>query len=670
MIRKQTFRTTMLVALFVAMMPSLLTAQSYEKKTLLTIGDKKITAKEFIDTYEKNNVNSDVIDKKTVEEYLDLFVDFKIKVMEAEALMMDTNASFKKELYGYRQQLAKPYFSNDEITDDLVEEAYGRMQYDVNAAHILIKCDANALPSDTLKAYEKAMGIRERLMKGEDFGALAVELSDDPSARDIEAVPGVRAAYKGNRGELGYFSAFDMVYPFETGVYNTGVGEVSMPVRSSFGYHIIKVNSKTPAMGLIKAAHIFVAANPEMPDSLLSEKVNNIYSEILPDGSNWIEIVRKYSEDKGTINTNGMLSPFRVNNLVPEFITALKGLKNGEISKPVKTSYGYHIVKLVSTTPPADLETERTKIKERVERDMRGQLSEEMVMKRIMKENKFKEYLDVKDTFISTIDSTILKGKYVMSPDVDTAQVLFSMNKMSYTVKDFIDYIMRYQKVQVFTTPGAYAYQLYDRFLQNKVFEYEDMQLEKKYPDFKMLVQEYHDGILLFSLMEDQVWNKAINDTLGLQEFYERNKNDHMWGERVKALVVTCNDAERLSDFEKMVREDVGLDSLHRYIKENKLKTTARMKFYQRGESFNIDSTEWVAGTINIIPSTVDRSTMIIKIEEVRQPEPKTFKEVRGHITSGYQAEIEKQWMQELRAKYPLDVNKKLLNKISKKYNN
>lgn len=666
MIRKQT-RKTWLIALCLMVMPSFLTAQSYEKKTLLTIGDKEISAKEFIETYEKNNVNSDVIDKKTVEEYLDLFVDFKLKVIEAETLKMDTNSSFKKELYGYRQQLAKPYFSNDDVTDDLVEEAYERMKYDVNAAHILIKCDANAMPADTLKAYEKALNIRERIVNGEDFGDLAVELSDDPSARDT--VFNGRA-HKGNRGELGYFSVFDMVYPFETGAYNTEVGKVSMPVRSSFGYHVIKVNSKTPAMGVIRAAHVFVAANPEMADSLLNDKVNNIYNEILPDGSNWPEIVKKYSEDKGTVANNGALSPFRVNSLVPEFVTALKGLEINEISKPVKTSYGYHIIRLIATTPSADLETERPKLKERVERDMRGQLSEEIVMKRIMKENKFKEYLSVKDGFISTIDSTILKGKYVMSPDVDTTQVLFSINGTSYTIKNFIDYIEKYQKVQVFTTPGAYAYQLYDKFLKKKVFEYEDMKLEEKYPDFKMLVQEYHDGILLFSLMEEQVWNKAINDTLGLQAYYEKNKNDYMWGERVKALVVTCNDEEHLADFDMMVKENISLDSLNRFIKENKLKTTVKMKFYQRGDNFNIDSTEWVAGTINVIPSTVDKSTVIVRIEEVRQPESKTFKEVKGHITSGYQAEIEKQWIQELREKYPTNVNTKILNKISKKYKN
>ena len=364
MIRKQTLRTW-LIALCLMMAPSLLSAQSYAKKTLITIGDKEISAKEFMDTYEKNNVKTDVIDKKNVDEYLGLYIDFKLKVTEAEALKMDTVPSFVKELKNYRDQLAKPYFSNDDITEELVKEAYERIQYDMNAAHILIKCDAKAMPADTLAAYNKAMSVRERVLNGEDFGTVAVEMSDDPSARDMAEIPGVRRAYVGNRGELGYFSAFDMVYPFETGVYTTEVGEVSMPIRSDFGYHVIKVNSKTPALGVIRAAHIFLASNPNDPnaaDSILSVKANNIYKELMTDQSKWSEFVKRYSEDKGTVTNNGVLSPFRVNQIVPEFITAVKNLEIGGISEPVKTNFGYHIIRLVATTPPSSFEAEKTKL--------------------------------------------------------------------------------------------------------------------------------------------------------------------------------------------------------------------------------------------------------------------------------------------------------------------
>lgn len=672
MIKKQT-RKTWLIALLFLMMPSLLLAQSYGKKTLITIGDKKISAQEFMNTYEKNNINNDVIDKKSVEDYLDLYIDFKIKVTEAEALMMDTSSTFIKELANYRQQLAKPYFSNDEITDELTREAYERMQYDINASHILIRCEANAIPADTLIAYNKAMSIRNRALKGEDFGDLAAELSDDPSARDMEEIPGVRRAYKGNKGNLGYFTVFDMVYPFETGAYNTNEGEISMPVRSDFGYHIIKVNSKTPASGTIKAAHVMVAVDPNDPnkqDSIVQIKINNIYNEILPDGSNWADIVKKYSDDKGTIVTQGQLSPFRVSNIVPEFIAAIKDLEPNEISKPVKTVIGYHIIKLISTATPADFETEQTKLREKVERDMRGQYSEEIAMKRIIKSNRFKENIKVKDAFIATIDSTLTLGKFVVNPEVNTQEVLFSINEASYTIQNFIDYIIKNQQTQGFITETAYAYQLYDDFLKEKVFEYEDAHLEQKYPEFNTLVQEYHDGILLFSLMENQVWNKAVEDSVGLQNFYEKNKHKYMWDNRVKALIVTCNENDDIAVIEKMVRDGVEVDSLRSFIKTNKYKASTRASFFQKGDNVNIDNTEWNVGTIAIYPSTVDNTTQIIRILEVRDPEPKTFKETKGIVTSGYQNEIEAQWIEDLRAKYIVTVNEKLLDKIIKKYNN
>lgn len=671
MTRKQ-FYKTWLIALCFMMMPSLLLAQSYTKKTLITIGDKEITVKEFMDTYEKNNINTEVIDKKSVEDYLQLYIDFQLKVAEAEYLKMDTAASFQKELANYRKQLAKPYFSNDEITDELVREAYDRMQYDINAAHILFRCDVNAIPADTLKVYNKAMKVRERILKGEDFNAMAVEFSEDPSARDMEEEPGVRRAYVGNKGELGYFTAFDMVYPFESGVYNTEVGSVSMPIRSSFGYHLIKVNSKTPAMGYIRAAHIFIAADPNDPnktDSLLCAKANNIYDEVINDQEKWNDYVKKYSDDKGTIANGGMLSLFRVNQIVPEFISALKELQYNEISKPVKTSFGYHIIKFISNTAPTDFEKEESKIKERVGRDMRGQLSEEIAMRRIMKDNNFKENHKVKDAFIATIDSSIIAAQYKASEDFDATQVLFSTKDKSWTVQDFIDFILIKQKVQGFMTPAAYSYQLYDSFLQQEVFAYEDSILEEKYPDFKALVREYHDGILLFSLMENEVWNKAAQDTVGLQNFYEKNKDSYMWDHRVKAMVVTCHRKDNVGQIKDLMRNGIENDSLRSFIKENKSQASSRVAFYQKGDNVNVDATQWLEGTIAEYSSSVDNTTQIIKILEVRQPEPKTFREAKGLITSAYQVEIEKEWLEQLREKFDVTVNEKLLNKVKDHYN-
>ena len=667
MIRKQTL-TSWVIALFVMMMPSLLTAQSYAKKTLITIGDNKISAQDFMNTYEKNNVKTDVIDKKNIDEYLDLYIDFKLKVTEAEDLKMDTMPSFVKEFKSYRNQLAKPYFSNDDITEDLVKEAFDRMQYDVNAAHILIKCDAKALPADTIAAYNKAMSIRERILKGEDFSAVAVEMSDDPSARDMEEIPGVRRAYTGNKGELGYFTAFDMVYPFETGVYTTEVGNVSMPIRSDFGYHIIKVNSKTPALGVVKAAHIFLVADPNKADSVLKNKAYNIYNELMEDETQWSNFVKKYSEDRGTVANDGVLSPFRVNQIVPEFITAVKNLELGEISEPVKTNFGYHIIKLVETTPPSDFEAEKVRLEERIERDMRGKISEEIAMKRIMNDNNFKENTKVKDAYIATIDSTLAMGMYQPSDKINTQKVIFTIGNESCKLEEFVDYIVGHQKRQGFLSSSAYAYELYDAFLKAKVFAYEDACLEEKYPEFKTLVQEYHDGILLFSLMEEQVWNKAVEDTTGLNEYYESHKNNYMWKDRVRAIVVTSNDKDNVEEIIALLRGDVAIDSVRAYFKENDVQATSRFSFYQKGDNVNIDAMEWNEGAMNVFESTVDNTTQIIKIIEVRPAEPKSFKEAKGLVTSAYQVELEALWLQQLREKYPVKVNQKLLEKVRNNY--
>ena len=661
-----------LLVLLALFMPALVFAQGWKNKTLVTIGDRNISAGEFMEVYEKNNLNSEVLDKKDVDEYLDMYTKFKLKVIEAENLEMDTMPKFIKEYTGYRKQLAKPYFSNAEGTEALVEEAYDRMQIDVNASHILIKCDPHAVPADTLAAYNKALAARNRILKGEDFGDVAVELSEDPSARDMEAIPGKRRAYKGNRGNLGYFTVFDMVYPFETAIYNSEVGELSMPIRTDFGYHIIRLNSKTPACGTVRAAHIYLHIDDDDPmkcDSAMREKAFNIYNEIDKDGKNWDNMVKKYSDDKGSAQQGGMLSPFRVSQIVPEFISVVKQLNDNEISEPVKTNYGYHIIKLVGKSGIKSFEEEKDNLTKRVEKDMRAKVSDENVLKRLKKENKFKEYVKVKDAFIATIDTTLKEGKYVVAEGVDTNKTLFKLQKKEYKVADFIEYIEEHEKPQPFMSSGSYAYQLYDEFVKDSVFDYEDEHLEEKYPDFKLLVQEYHDGILLFDLMDKQVWKKAEIDTAGIKRYYDEHKDEYMWGKRVKTILITVNNDESLARAEELINMDIPADSIKAVIKAEGLKgVKVKSPFFQQGDDVDIDETVWKAGTVRVIPSTVDNTTKLIKILEVRKPEPKTYKETRGIIISAYQTKLEEDWVNELENKYPVVVNEKILNKVRKSY--
>lgn len=643
-----------------------------DKQILMTIGDTPVTVKEFCDVYDKNNMKSDVVEKKTIDEYLDLFVNYRMKVMEAYDMKLDTNAKFRRELEGYRKQLAKPYFTNEEISEELVAEAYQRKLKDVRASHILITCDKHALPSDTLKAYEKAMDIRKKALKGEDFGTLAVQYSQDPSARDMAATDR-SPARKGNKGDLGYFTVFDMVYPFETGTYNLKEGEISMPVRSDFGYHIIKLNSITDACGTIRAAHIFLPIAPDAPEAEIQatkEKADGIYKELVAgEGDNWMEMVTKYSEDKGTNANRGELSPFTVSRVVPQFIDAIKTLKPGQFSTPIRTNYGYHIIKLINTTGVGTFENEKANLASRIEKDMRSRKSEEVVLQQIKKDYKFKSNDKNIAEFMSTIDSTILKGVYIPAAGVDMDKELFRIGDYTAKLGDFVEYIKAKQSPQRFGSISNYSYQLFEAFQKQKIMDYADLHLEEKYPEFKALLKEYNDGILLFDLMEKEVWNKAILDTVGLKDFHFRHQQDYMWGDRVEACVLTVMHPETLPKVREYLDEGVPFDSLRDVMNRDSLEfVRIRKGFYIRGDNQFVDDTEWKAGVRKEFPSEVDKTTVIVNIIEPHKPEPKTLAEARGVVTSDYQAELEQNWMLALHKKYPVEINEKVLEKVRNLY--
>ena len=644
-----------------------------DKQVLMTIGNQDITVKEFSDVYYKNNLKSDVIEKKSVDEYLDLFTTFRMKVMEAERLQLDTSAKFQKELAGYRKQLAKPFMSSDDITEELLEEAYQRKQKDIRASHILIRCDKNALPSDTLKAYNKAMDVRKKaLAKGADFAALADQYSEDPSAKGMKATD-QNPARPGNHGDLGYFTVFDMVYPFETGAYNTKEGEISMPIRSDFGYHIIKVKSVTDAMGSIQAAHIFLQLPYDAPEeevAAMKQKADNIYNELMKkDGKNWADMVSQYTDDKGTISRDGALSSFTVSRIVPEFIEVCKSLEIGQIAKPVRTNYGFHIIKLLGHSGVDTFEKEKQALTERIEKDMRSKKSEDLVLKQVKNEYKFKQNDKNLETFMATIDSSILRKEYEPTEKVDMNATLFSLENNPTKVSDFVNYIKENMKMQKFTSPATYAYQLYESFSNGVVMDYADAHLEEKYPEFKALVQEYRDGILLFDLMDQEVWSKAVKDTLGLEEFHQRNASKYMWGDRAYATIITITRPESLSKVKALLDSGIELDSLRSIVHHDSIPAVfVRKGYYQKGDNNFVDQTEWKVGVRNEIPSTVDQSTTIVCIRELRKPEQKTLKEARGLVTSDYQVELEQKWVQSLKERYPVTINEKVLDKVRKLY--
>jgi len=327
---------------------------------------------------------------------------------------MDTAASFIKELKGYRKQLARPYFVDERMTDSMVKEAYNRMKYDVRVSHILIRVSPDAAPADTLKAWNKINKIRLEIISGLNFGVAAAKYSEDPSARDQKAIPGKQRGHRGNRGDLGYFTVFNMVYPFETVAYTTPVDSISKPVRTRYGYHLIKVTDRRPAMGVAKVEHIFVALKPGFTpaDSVVkAKKIQNIYAKI-KGGMSFEEAAKKYSEDRGSANRGGKLPRFSSGRIVPQFVEQVDKLKPGGISMPFQTIYGFHIIKLLSRKPPGSFDEEQSGIEEQVARGQRAEKSKEAVLAKIKKDNDLRIYQDAKAAIIHAVDSSVLTGKF------------------------------------------------------------------------------------------------------------------------------------------------------------------------------------------------------------------------------------------------------------------
>ncbi len=659
--------------LFVAvlLMSSTLVAQfSLDNKTLMTIGDEKVTVGEFMKVYNKNNTQT-AYENSSIEEYLDLFINFKLKVMEAEALKMDTSKAFKRELKSYREQLAKPYFVDEQVNEALLMEAYERMQKDIRASHILILVDPDASAEDTLKAYNKIHEIRKEIMNGMDFGEAAVKYSDDPSAKDREAVPDQRPFMPGNKGDVGYFTVFNMVYPFETAAYNTPLDSVSQPVRTRFGYHLVKVTDIQDAMGVAEVAHIFVALRPDASheDSLRkAEKINNIYKKI-QDGMSFEEAVKLYSEDKGSVTRGGKLSKFTCSRVVPEFVETVDNLEVGEISAPVKTRYGFHIVKLISRQTPGTFEEEAPKLKEKIAKDDRSKKSKEAVIAKIKEENGVRVYEEAKNELFRQIDSTIFDAAFVADSLKSMTKPILRIGDEKYTQYDFAGYLQKKQTRQKDADLNIYLEKQFNDFTDDMCLDYEDKNLENHYPEFKDLMQEYHDGILLFNLTDKEVWNKAVTDTVGLEKFFEAHRDNYKWKERLDATVYEIKDRDLADSVRRIILSYDSDGDIARKLAEDSIKNKVNIKpgFYEKGDNKYIDEVSWVPGFYGPFNSDVENLVVFVKVRKTIPAGPKELDEARGLVTADYQTYLEDEWVKQLREKYPVTVNKKTLKKLLEK---
>lgn len=632
---------------------------------ILKVAGEEISKSEFLNVYQKNNVNGEVIDRKSLEEYMELYINFRLKVKEAEALGLDTMRSFIDELAGYRKQLAQPYLIDEEMNKVLLHEAYDRKTEDIRASHLLVKVDRNATPADTLAAYKKVMALRKKILKGADFGQTAMDASDDLSARDRTVE---NRTIKGNKGDLGYFTVFDMVYPFETGAYSLQVGEVSMPVRSDFGYHLIKVTDRKPALGRVQVAHILlrIPAGAKAADSTaIALKAQEVYDRLMK-GEEFARLAEQFSDDKSTATKGGVLPWFGSNKMIPEFIKQISALKDlNEITKPFSSSFGWHIVKLTDRKPVGTYEDNLSDLKQSLTRNDRAKKSEEALLNRIRREYKYSENLKARDAFYKVVTDTIFAAGWDVKQAESLTKTIFTIGRRQFTQQDFAAYLAKNQRKRSKEDIRTYVNSMFNSFTTEKCLEYEDNQLESKYPDFRMLVKEYRDGILLFELTDQKIWSKAVKDTVGLEQFYKNNAQNYMWNERVDATIYTFStiDEKILSLARNAIKKGITDNELLAMVNTDStsLLTIDRRK-YQKGDDVLIDEIEFKTGMATETV-TADKVTMIM-VNEVLKPEVKKLNEARGLITADYQNFLEQAWIMELRAKFPYEVNQPVLSSI------
>jgi peptidyl-prolyl cis-trans isomerase SurA len=640
----------------------LLSAHLYAQtnETVLEIDGKKVTKSEFLQIYLKNN-NDPKFDKESLDNYMELFKKFKLKVAEAEALGYDTIPKLTKELAGYRKQLAQPYLIDSSQNTALVNQAYNRMKTEVRASHILIKLAENASPEDTLRAYNRIMALKKRIEAGEDFATVArsKDGSEDPSAAR-------------NGGDLGYFTAFQMVYQFEEAAYNTPVGKISTPVRTRFGYHILKVVDSRPARGTMKAAHIMVATGKDASaDDIASaqKKIDEIY-EKLKAGEKFEKLASEYSDDSQTAERGGELPLFgtgTTTRMVPEFEEAAFNLKsNDEISQPVQTAYGFHIIKRLDWTPLRSFDELKKEIQTKVNKDDRAIVTQNSFIEKLKKNYGYKNsYSKTSKWFVQNLDSTYYKGTW-KATKLTSDKAMFTLGKKAFTQKQFAEYLEKNFRAVRTNDMASLVEKQFKAWQNAEIIAFEESKLDQKYPEFKALMQEYHDGILLYEIMSDKVWNKAIKDTTGLKNFFSENNSKYMWGKRYDAYVYECKDAA----VAKQVADLLKSDTISSRTVINTVNKDSELNLRVRTGKLEIENTPYLKGKdlkkgVNQV-FEFEGKFYIVKVSDILDPTLKVLSEAKGAATADYQNYLEQMWLAELAKKHPIVVHENVLYSLGK----
>ena len=655
------FKQLLAAALLVFVASNSVFAQ--DDPVLFTVQNTPVRVSEFRYIYSKTNQDKADFSKASLDEYLDLYVKFKLKVQKAREMRLDTVEALRTELDGYRRQLANSYLIDREVADKLIRETHDRMLQDVDISHIFVAADRNAKAADTLAAYNRAMDILKMAQApGADFSKIAAEKSEDKSAKE-------------NSGNLGFVTAMfpDGFYLMEKAVYAAKPGAILGPVRSNSGYHIVKVNAFRPARGEMEVAQILLRkGDSEEKNVMIKRRADSIHNAL--QGGAWDELCAKYSDDKTTAPKSGYIGFFGINRYQRNFEDAAFALaKDGEFTRPIETSIGWHIIKRFSARPVQTFDQMKRALTERVKRDSRSEVAKQSMIAKIKREGKFQDFPAVYDAWLARqVDTVFLTFKWKPAEPKPTEALLKFGNEKAYTVADFEEYCARAsrERMRGAGTPMAeVAAKLYKNWSDDVAMQFEESQLDKKYPDFKALMREYEEGILLFDATKQLVWDKANTDTLGLEKFFNENlKAKYKWDERASVSIYTVktDDPKEVQKIRDLAAKKEAADVLKKANKKEEIVSVLERQ-YEKGKNKDLADI-WKEGGMTAPKTDAGTKTAtFMKIEKIAPPTPKTLNEARGYAVADYQDWLEKQWIDELRKAYPVKVDNAVLNSLVKK---
>jgi peptidyl-prolyl cis-trans isomerase SurA len=639
-----------------------ITAQN-EDPTLFTVQNSPVKLSEFKYIYSKTNQDKADFSQASLDEYLDLYVKFKLKVQKAKEMRLDTIPALRSELDGYRRQLANSYLVDKEVTDKLIRETHERMLQDVDISHIFVACDKNAKSADTLIAFNKAMAIYNEIKAGADFMAVAKAKSEDKSAKE-------------NGGALGFVTAMfpDGFYLFEKGVYSSKPGQVFGPVRTNSGYHVVKVNEFRAARGEMEVSQILFRKNDNTVKMMeLQARVDSVY-KALQGGAKWDDLCAKYSEDKSTAAKGGYVGFFGINRYQKSFEDAAFGLKkDGDISAPVQTGLGFHIIKRTSAKPVGSFDGMKRPLTEKVKRDSRSELAKQSMISKIKREGKFEEFPAVLESWqAKQRDTVFLTFKWKPEEAKSTAVLMKYGTEKAFSVADFEEFCARASRDRMRgagTDMKEVISKLYKNWSDEVAMQFEETQLDKKYPDFKSLMREYEEGILLFDATKQLVWDKANTDSIGLEKYFNENlKDKYKWDERavVSTYSLKTDDPKEVAKIRELAAKKPAAEVLKKFNKKAELVTVIE-KNYEKGK--NKDLTElWSTGAISAAKSdAATKTSSFTKVERIEPASSKTLNEARGYAVADYQDFLEKQWIEDLRKMYSVQIDDKVFKSMVKK---